>query len=310
MLTRRSVLGEWKSDRVILACQKCEVTFTFSCRRHHCRYCGGIFCASCSNIFVQLPQLQTKKPQRICCTCYSLLSKPVLNELSKTEKQLEKNTESLEENFHGISDEASHLTYSTEIVANSTKSVIVESGNKEEAYFNDYCDVDTSSSSDDVSAAIAGVYSSVDDGKRTTSISFIASLQDNLRNSEDADVVNVLLFVSATRYQVICVTVAEGESMMMLVRRLVDSYFRLEKGPFKSFTDVDRDILLEKLKFFTETIVIDDNADAIDVLSQYNHLVLSTLSPLEMMKARDEVPIRYFFCTEHHGDSSLEGMEQ
>ncbi|KAH9598503.1 FYVE zinc finger [Trypanosoma melophagium] len=310
MFTRRSVLGEWKSDGKIFSCEKCDITFSFSCRRHHCRYCGGIFCASCSKIFVQLPQLATKKPQRICGTCHSILSTPLLNELAKSQKQSKMNTESLEYNLHGISDEVSHLTYSTETVANSTKLVVVESGNREEAYYNEYCDTDTTSSSEDVSAAIAGVYSSVDDGQCTTSISFITSLQENLRNSEDSDVANVLLFVSPTRYQVICITVSEEESMIMLARRLVDFYLRLERGPFKSFTDVDRDILLEKLKFFSETIVIDDNTDAIDVLSQCKHLVLSTLSPLEMMKARDEAPIRYFFCTEHGVESSVDCMEQ
>ena len=51
----------------------------FSCRalrrsRHHCRLCGGIFCASCSSTALLLPpKFQQQQPKRLCDPCAELL---------------------------------------------------------------------------------------------------------------------------------------------------------------------------------------------------------------------------------------------
>ena len=39
---------EWKSNDSTKVCQLCEKKFSLKVRRHHCRRCGGIFCAACS----------------------------------------------------------------------------------------------------------------------------------------------------------------------------------------------------------------------------------------------------------------------
>jgi len=40
-------------------------------QKHHCRLCGKIFCKSCSNYRMPLPQFGYKKQQRVCVSCYS-----------------------------------------------------------------------------------------------------------------------------------------------------------------------------------------------------------------------------------------------
>ena len=42
--------------------------------RHHCRLCGGIFCAACSAARMLLPpKFQEGTPQRVCTNCAALL---------------------------------------------------------------------------------------------------------------------------------------------------------------------------------------------------------------------------------------------
>jgi uncharacterized protein YbaR (Trm112 family) len=72
----------WIPDTDVLACQSCNRPFSFFHRRHHCRLCGKIFCATCSdkrlnleNILTDLrisPHLQGLA--RLCQPCYNELS--------------------------------------------------------------------------------------------------------------------------------------------------------------------------------------------------------------------------------------------
>ena len=39
----------WQRDEAVLTCNQCDKRFTLFDRRHHCRFCGEIVCASCSN---------------------------------------------------------------------------------------------------------------------------------------------------------------------------------------------------------------------------------------------------------------------
>ena len=42
--------------------------------RHHCRLCGGIFCAACTSKALLLPpKFQEKQPKRLCDPCAELL---------------------------------------------------------------------------------------------------------------------------------------------------------------------------------------------------------------------------------------------
>jgi hypothetical protein len=38
---------QWEEDDKVIACNGCKNLFTMSLRRHHCRYCGKIFCSAC-----------------------------------------------------------------------------------------------------------------------------------------------------------------------------------------------------------------------------------------------------------------------
>lgn len=57
----------------------CSLLCNHLCRafrrsRHHCRLCGGIFCASCSSKALLLPpKFQKPEPQRLCDPCAGLL---------------------------------------------------------------------------------------------------------------------------------------------------------------------------------------------------------------------------------------------
>ncbi|CAL8348216.1 unnamed protein product [Gadus morhua 'NCC'] len=75
---RGAVLGEvaplWVPDAQAQVCMKCQVKFTFTKRRHHCRACGKVFCAVCSNLKFRLTHLDGKEG-RVCISCHSSLVK-------------------------------------------------------------------------------------------------------------------------------------------------------------------------------------------------------------------------------------------
>jgi len=59
------------ADKLRPNCPACEVLFTLSVRRHHCRLCGDVFCNDCSSNRVSLPLEgpEFEKPVRICDSC-------------------------------------------------------------------------------------------------------------------------------------------------------------------------------------------------------------------------------------------------
>ncbi|XP_062338166.1 zinc finger FYVE domain-containing protein 9 isoform X1 [Osmerus eperlanus] len=71
-----SSLGEvapvWVPDSQAPVCMKCEVKFTFTKRRHHCRACGKVFCAACCGLKCRLTYMDGKEA-RVCVTCHSAL---------------------------------------------------------------------------------------------------------------------------------------------------------------------------------------------------------------------------------------------
>ncbi|PWV20827.1 hypothetical protein C3747_4g779 [Trypanosoma cruzi] len=300
MSIRLSVLGEWKSDSSVQKCEICEVKFNLGCRRHHCRYCGGIFCASCSSFFVKLQKLHVNKRRRVCHKCFEFLS--------KTPQATNPSCASVQSHHKELNSVNACNCESDPLTTESAQATTVVSWTPRRGEDRNTAgtfpdvknadDADLDDDDDDVSAAVAGVYSSMDDGQHTGSLAFLAALQDNLRYSEGSDVIHVLIYVSATRYQVILVTVSDGETMLMLARRLVDVYFRLDSGSFKSISTVEREILLQKLRFSSESIVIENEANASDVASHCKHLVLSTLSVSELQRAHGGDPIEGFFRSE------------
>ncbi|XP_071377019.1 zinc finger FYVE domain-containing protein 9-like, partial [Centroberyx affinis] len=71
-----SSLGEvapvWVPDSQAPVCMKCDVKFTFTKRRHHCRACGKVFCAACCSLKCRLMYMD-RKEARVCVTCHSAL---------------------------------------------------------------------------------------------------------------------------------------------------------------------------------------------------------------------------------------------
>ncbi|XP_047445361.1 zinc finger FYVE domain-containing protein 9 [Mugil cephalus] len=72
-----SSLGEvapvWVPDSQAPVCMKCDVKFTFTKRRHHCRACGKVFCATCCSLKCKLTYMD-RKEARVCITCHSALT--------------------------------------------------------------------------------------------------------------------------------------------------------------------------------------------------------------------------------------------
>ncbi|RZS07148.1 hypothetical protein BHM03_00037941 [Ensete ventricosum] len=66
---------EWLPDSCAAACMQCTSPFTTLTRgRHHCRFCGGIFCRECSKGRCLLPvKFRERDPQRVCDACYDKL---------------------------------------------------------------------------------------------------------------------------------------------------------------------------------------------------------------------------------------------
>eukprot|EP00958_Prasinococcus_capsulatus_P017228 scaffold1938_cov399-Prasinococcus_capsulatus_cf.AAC.21 len=66
----------WQRDRDSLVCTLCGVQWSLLRRRHHCRGCGRLVCASCSNERAQLPfdyGVLGRRIHRICRCCVVLL---------------------------------------------------------------------------------------------------------------------------------------------------------------------------------------------------------------------------------------------
>ncbi|VDN55661.1 unnamed protein product [Dracunculus medinensis] len=63
--------AQWENDANVENCKRCNIQFSVSKRRHHCRKCGSIFCNSCSSARLKLPS--NAKPVRVCLPCYNYL---------------------------------------------------------------------------------------------------------------------------------------------------------------------------------------------------------------------------------------------
>jgi len=61
----------WQRDEDAAECPRCHRAFGFLLRRHHCRFCGKIFCDRCSSHEWPLPV----DPKRVCDGCHQLLQR-------------------------------------------------------------------------------------------------------------------------------------------------------------------------------------------------------------------------------------------
>ncbi|KAK3615204.1 hypothetical protein LTR56_026744, partial [Elasticomyces elasticus] len=56
------LLPKWQSDASALACPVCGIDFGFWNRRHHCRKCGRVVCATCSPHRITIPRQYVVQP--------------------------------------------------------------------------------------------------------------------------------------------------------------------------------------------------------------------------------------------------------
>ncbi|XP_035272707.1 pleckstrin homology domain-containing family F member 1-like [Anguilla anguilla] len=59
----------WVPDRASAVCMRCCSRFGLAQRRHHCRRCGFVVCASCSRARRVIPEI-SPKPVRVCRLCH------------------------------------------------------------------------------------------------------------------------------------------------------------------------------------------------------------------------------------------------
>eukprot|EP01038_Epipyxis_sp_PR26KG_P004156 gene4156-5920_t len=68
------IVPRWVPDEEVFYCKKCNAEFDWANRKHHCRYCGFIFCDQCSSTRLLLPsQFGLRDPQRVCIVCSEFL---------------------------------------------------------------------------------------------------------------------------------------------------------------------------------------------------------------------------------------------
>lgn len=71
--------NRWLEDAAATECMRCQIAFTWKIRRHHCRSCGHIVCASCSQQSMVLTKPVVggghEKRVRVCFSCYDAVMK-------------------------------------------------------------------------------------------------------------------------------------------------------------------------------------------------------------------------------------------
>jgi len=75
---KSGILLEWAKDNEINTCLECKSVFNFFTRKHHCRSCGNIFCATCLHTTYFIPNYEYA--QLVCNSCIKA------RELIKTSK--------------------------------------------------------------------------------------------------------------------------------------------------------------------------------------------------------------------------------
>jgi len=63
---------KWVDDNLVNHCHSCGNKFGVMTRKHHCRWCGNIYCDDCSKRKCEVPTL--KGEQRVCDRCFGALT--------------------------------------------------------------------------------------------------------------------------------------------------------------------------------------------------------------------------------------------
>ncbi|CAE7939531.1 FAB1C [Symbiodinium sp. KB8] len=71
-LTTRGRGGDWMPDESASACTQCGAPFGWFRRRHHCRFCGRIFCNACSSHRFDGSKYGLGTRDRVCDGCFAI----------------------------------------------------------------------------------------------------------------------------------------------------------------------------------------------------------------------------------------------
>jgi len=63
---------QWAADKSARGCNACGMQFGVLIRRHHCQYCGQLFCGHCIKDCWCLPKFEYLQPVRVCGACSKL----------------------------------------------------------------------------------------------------------------------------------------------------------------------------------------------------------------------------------------------
>ncbi|XP_063996768.1 zinc finger FYVE domain-containing protein 16 [Pogoniulus pusillus] len=80
----------WVPDSEAPNCMNCQVKFTFTKRRHHCRACGKVFCGACCKRKCKLQYME--KEARVCTGCYDYIKAQAFGKVSSTDPDLSSTT--------------------------------------------------------------------------------------------------------------------------------------------------------------------------------------------------------------------------
>ncbi|XP_017679552.1 PREDICTED: myotubularin-related protein 4 isoform X1 [Lepidothrix coronata] len=67
---KETEVTRWVPDHMASHCFHCDCEFWLAKRRHHCRNCGNVFCASCCHLKLPIPDQQLYDPVLVCNSCY------------------------------------------------------------------------------------------------------------------------------------------------------------------------------------------------------------------------------------------------
>lgn len=79
----------WQLDQDAPQCNSCGKKFSMFLRRHHCRWCGKIYCAACTSRKLSFSRTDTSVMHRVDDACYAFLtgpSSPLLQRPSSSKK--------------------------------------------------------------------------------------------------------------------------------------------------------------------------------------------------------------------------------
>uniref|UniRef100_A0A673V4J3 phosphatidylinositol-3,5-bisphosphate 3-phosphatase n=1 Tax=Suricata suricatta TaxID=37032 RepID=A0A673V4J3_SURSU len=67
---KETEVTRWVPDHMASHCYNCDCEFWLAKRRHHCRNCGNVFCATCCHLKLPIPDQQLYDPVLVCNSCY------------------------------------------------------------------------------------------------------------------------------------------------------------------------------------------------------------------------------------------------